>query len=152
MKLKLVNIYKFHMWTLLRRPGIEPGTFALCRTTLPTWLSKPSEWVGFRPPSLHVKSCPGHRKHPEGTNLYAKTDHTMHLLVNSRYHVNCKAPHETAVISPLDTHLLVKHYFEVLDSEQKTKSRSSQNLIDCVSSQILPLPKISHNSCPRPSG
>ena len=43
MKPKLVNIYKFHLCpTLLRRPGIEPGTFAVCRTTLPTSLSKPS--------------------------------------------------------------------------------------------------------------
>ena len=42
MKVKLVNIYKCHLCpTLLAPPGIEPGTFAVCRTTLPTWLSSP---------------------------------------------------------------------------------------------------------------
>ena len=41
MKPKVVNIYKFHMCLTLLPPGIEPVTFALCPTTLPTWLSNP---------------------------------------------------------------------------------------------------------------
>ena len=51
MKLKLVNIYKCHLCpTLLRRRESNPGPFAVCRTTLPTWLSSPPP---KKKPSIH---------------------------------------------------------------------------------------------------